>query len=222
MEYLDILIFAAVAVFVFVRLWSVLGRREDGQPQRPNPFASSTSSPSDEDDFILLPDRTKPFDSSAITEQGHALTSLAGTLDQIKALDAKFDEKVFLQGAKAAFTTILAGFAGNDLSKIAKWLAPDVLESFQSAIDARQSAGQSLDNKLVRIADTEISAARLDGTRAHLTVAFVSHQINVVRDPGGDIVSGAPDKEEEVHDVWVFARDMKSPNPNWTLIETRA
>jgi len=222
MDYLDIFIFAAVAVFIFARLLSVLGRRDDDEPQKPNPFAASTPRSRDGEGPLALPDLARSLEPPVISPEGHALYSLAGTLDRIRALDASFDEKQFLQGAKTAFSLIVEGFARGDLPEISRWLAPSVLESFQGAVRARQAAGQTQESKIERISEAEISAARLEGSRAFLTVDFVSHQVNVLRDAQGRVVSGEEDRAEEIRDVWVFARDLTAKNPNWTLIETRS
>lgn len=219
MDYLDIIFFAVITVFVLARLWSVLGRRNDDEAQRRNPFVVP---PPQEDDVLVLPDKTRTPESPAVIAHGYAPTSLAGMLDQMKTIDATFDEKQFLQGAKTAFTRIVEGFALGDLSSIERWLAPPVLQSFRRAVAARQAAGHVLESRLDRIADADISSANLDDTRAELTVTFVSHQINVTRDAQGAIVAGQPDQPEEIRDVWVFARDLKSGDPNWTLVETRS
>lgn len=222
MDYLDILVFAAMAVFVLARLWSVLGRRDDNETQRQNPFAAPLSHAQDEEDVVVMPEGARAQEGRALLTHKVAPTSLAGVLDQIKTLDPTFDEKQFIQGAKAAFTRILEGFAKGDLSSIAKWLAPTVLDSFQGAITARREAGQTLESRLDRIAEADISAARLEDSKAFLTVDFTSHQINVTRNAQGNVIDGKPDHAEEIRDVWIFSRDIKSNDPNWLLVETRS
>ncbi len=222
MDYLDILVFAAMAVFVLARLWSVLGRRDDNEPQRQNPFAASLTHAQDEEDVMVVPEGARALENKALLAGRLAPTSLAGVLDQIKTLDPSFDEKKFIQGAKTAFARIVEGFAKGDLSSIAKWLAPAVLDGFQKAIVSRQDARQTLESRLDRISEADITAARLEETKAFLTVEFVSHQANVMRDAQGNVISGSPDQLEEVRDVWVFARDVKAADPNWLLVETRS
>jgi predicted lipid-binding transport protein (Tim44 family) len=222
MDYLDIIVFAALAVFIFARLWAVLGRRNEDEPQKSNPFTAHVPVVRDEEDVMVLPDRARSPETPVITAAGHALTSLAGVLDQIKGLDPFFDEKQFLQGAKTAFSLIVEGFARGDLSATARWLAPSVLDSFQKAVAARQDAGHVFEGKVERIADAEISAAKLDGSRALLTVTFVSVQANVLRDGHGQVLSGTPGQAEEIRDAWGFSRDLQSTDPNWILVETRS
>ncbi len=147
---------------------------------------------------------------------------MAGALDQIRAQDPSFDEKKFLEGARAAFQKIVGCFAAGDLSPVERFLGPAVRQPFLKAIEARRAAGQTLENRIERIAAVDIVAAKLEGTVATLSVEFVSHQVNVLRDASGQIIDGAASQAEEVRDLWVFSRDVQSANPNWQLIETRS
>lgn len=215
MDY-DTLIYAAIAVALLLRLWFVFGRRNEEDPQRPNPFIMPAPGPkSDQPDASTSPPKPKAL-------IGAAPESLAGGLEQIKALDPTFDERAFLQSVRATFTTIVEDFAKGDMSGIASLLGPNVLPHFQNAIDARQKAGQSMESHIWRINDAETTAAKTDGTRAIITVRFVSHQENILRDASGQIVSGAPGKIEEITDIWTFTRDTAAKDPNWILTETRS
>ena len=221
MDNLDIIILAAVTAFILARLWFVLGRRNDDERERPNPFAAPPQG-DDEEDVVLLPKPEAAQGSSALTLRGHSVYSLAGALDKIKEKDPFFDEKQFLQGSKAAFTMIVEAFAHNDLAPAARWLAPPVRESFQKAITARQAAGKVLEGHVERVAEAEVAAARLEDSWAYLTVQFTSIQANITRNAEGQIIAGAPGQTEEIHDTWVFARDLKADDPNWQLVETRS
>ncbi len=222
MDYLDILVFSVMAVFVFVRLWSVLGGRHDDEPQKQNPFATKTPQNQDEEGVVVMPEGTRPQEIQPLLSARVAPTSLAGVLEQVRVLDPEFDEKRFIHGAKMAFERIVNGFAKGDLAHIEKWLAPEVSDSFQKAISKRQEARQTLESRLDRIAEADIISARLEGTRAFLTVSFSSYQENVTRDAFGATISGSPGQVEEIRDVWTFARDLKSDDPNWLLVETRS
>ncbi|MDD5585823.1 MAG: Tim44/TimA family putative adaptor protein [Alphaproteobacteria bacterium] len=222
MNNLDIILLAAIAAFILGRLWLVLGRRNDDEPERPNPFAASLPGEKDEEDVMVLPKSVPGTEPPVITPEGHAVASLAGALDLIRETDPAFDEKTFLQGAKTAFTIIVETFAKGDLSPVSAWLAPSVRESFEKAVAARKEAGETLEAHIERIADADIARARLEDSRAFLTVDFTSHQTNVVRNAAGQIVLGAPGQTEEIRDTWTFARDLKSDDPNWQLVETQA
>lgn len=226
MENFDILIYAAITVFLFSRLWAVLGRRDEDEPEdkpaRPNPFARAEKRAEDEENVIVLEGRAKPVSPSVLTPEGHALDSLAGAIDQIRLKDPSFNEKKFLEGAKAAFTKIVESFAQGDMTAVVWLLGPSVRQPFEKAIAARKEAGQTLENHVEKIAAVDIVSAKMEETRATLGVEFISHQINLLRDAKGEIVDGDPGQAEEVRDLWVFQRDMTSPDPNWLLIETRS
>lgn len=225
MDYLDILIYAAITAFLLSRLWAVLGRRDDdedaGLDNRPNPFDSPPSQ-ADDEDVMVLEGRAKPVVSSVLTPEGHAPASLAGALDRIREQDPVFDEKNFLDGARAAFQKIVGCFAAGDLTPVAWLLGPAVREPFEKAIAARKAAGQTLENTIERIAAADIVAAALKGTVASLSVEFVSYQVNLLRDASGALKEGSPNQAEEVRDVWVLRRDLRSTDPNWQLVETRS
>ncbi len=225
MDNFDILIYAAVTVFLLSRLWAVLGQKDEGEkgrPPRPNPFGPSETGQTDEEDVMVLEGRARPVAPSVLTQGGHAPTSLAGALDQIRGQDPAFDEKKFLEGARAAFQKIVGCFAAGDLSSVERFLGPAVRQPFSRAIEARRAAGQTLENHIEKIAAIDIVGAKTEGSAAILSVEFVSHQINVLRDSSGQIIDGATGRAEEVRDLWVFSRDLRSENPNWQLIETRS
>ncbi len=229
MENFDIFIYAVVAILVIARLRSVLGRRDEDEADdtsRPDPFASpkeTKPSATDEEDVMILEGRARPAPTaSVLTPQGHAPMSLAGTLDQFRLVDHTFDEKKFLDGAKLVFAKIVECFAAGDLSPVVRFLGPAVRGPFEKAIEARKAAGQTLENRMERLAAADIVAARIENTVATLSVEFVSHQVNVLRDASGQILDGDPGRAEEVRDLWTFRRDLRSPDPNWQLVETRS
>ena len=100
-------------------------------------------------------------------------------------------------------------------------LSDDVYDNFAAAIRSRQISGETLETTVNAIRDADVTEARMDGRTAFVTVTFISEQINVTRDKDGNIVDGDPDQPLEVVDIWTFARNTRSRNPNWTLIETR-
>jgi len=225
MEMMDIIIYAAIAAFLAYRLWTVLGQREDGdesRQQRPNPFSAPEKKPSVDDDVMVIEGRVRPVIESALTPQGHAPTSLAGTLDRMRQLDPSFDEKKFIEGAKTAFSKIVFAFAAGDLAPVARWLGPAVRNPFEEAIAERKARGLTLENKIERIVAADIVAAAQKDMTATLSVEFVTYQVNILRDAHGAILDGTPGKAEEVRDLWVLQRELNAADPNWMLIETRS
>lgn len=214
--FVEIVIFAMIAAFLVYRLRSVLGRRTGEERQRPNPYSPRTGAP---DNVVPLPGRDRPA-PAPVTAPGEPL-SLAASIDQIGAADPSFDEKQFLQGARAAFPMIVEAFARGDTATLRPLLADDVYDNFARAIRARQSAGETLETHVVRVVDADVAEARMDGRTALLTVRLVSEQTNVLRDRDGAVVDGDPNAPETVEDVWTFARNTRSSDPNWSLVETR-
>jgi predicted lipid-binding transport protein (Tim44 family) len=216
---IDIIIFAVIAALLFARLWTVFGRRNDEDKQRPNPFITPVTRPQDNDQPLQgrQPARPPPL---LLQPFKAAPASLAGGLEQIKSRDPNFDEKQFLQGAKSAFTMIVEDFAKGDMARITRLLTPAVLQHFQQALEVRRSAGQVAESKIISIKDAETVAVRMDGNQAFMTVQFVSNQENILRDNHGQVIGGEVGKVEEITDRWTFARDMTSSDPNWLLVET--
>lgn len=216
--FIEIVIFAMIAAFLVYRLRSVLGRRTGEEQQRPNPFTARAGQP---DNVIPLPNRDRPRPDDAVVSDEPL--SLAGSLDQIKAVDSSFDEKHFLDGAKAAFQMIVESFARGESATLRPLLADDVFASFDRVIRDRQSRGETDDTRVERVREAEVVEARLDqGRYAVVTVRLVSDQINVLRGRDGAVIEGDPKAVVEANDVWTFARDTQSRSPNWALSEIRA
>jgi predicted lipid-binding transport protein (Tim44 family) len=217
--FIDILIFAMIAAFLVYRLRGVLGRRHGEERQRPNPY---TSRPGQEagDNVVTLPDRARvPVDVPPPAPDEPY--SLAAGIAQIQANDPTFEEKGFVQGAKAAFGMIVTAFAQGDTPTLRPLLSDDVYDNFAAAIRSRQSSGETLETTVTNIREADVTEARMDGRTAFVTITFISEQINVTRDKDGTVIEGDPEQPLEVVDIWTFARNTRSRNPNWTLIETR-
>lgn len=220
---IEIIIFAMIAAFLVHRLRSVLGRRNGEERPRPNPFAGGDEGEAARDNVIPLPSRNRadrPSSPPTSVDADEPL-SLAARLASIHDADPNFDEKGFLIGARGAFEMIIAAFATGDLKALRPLLADDVYDNFARAVRGRQSAGETLETRIEAIREADVVDARLTRAEAMLTVRFVSDQINLSRDKDGRIVDGDPNQPVEVVDVWTFARDTRSRDPNWLLVETR-
>ena len=146
---------------------------------------------------------------------GKSLTAL------IKA-DPSFDPAQFLDGAKTAYEMVVGAFAEGDGKTLKQLLGDDVLDGFSKAIAEREQRGETHQSTLVGIDKADIIEAELKDKQAYVTVKFVSELISVTRDAAGEIVDGDPKKVREVTDIWTFARDTSSRNPNWKLAATEA
>ncbi|PWC52257.1 Tim44/TimA family putative adaptor protein [Azospirillum melinis] len=222
--FIEIVIFAMIAAFLVYRLRSVLGRRTGEERQRSNPFTSAPGA-AKPDNVVPLPERSRarpdvaPGADVVVSDEP---LSLAASIDQIRAADPNFDEKHFLEGSKAAFAMIVDAFARGDTATLRPLLADDVYDSFAQVIRDRQAAGEQHEARIEQVREAEVVEAKLDaGRTARVTVRLVSDQVNVVRDRNGAIVDGDPKALVENTDVWTFARNLRSRDPNWALVEVR-
>ncbi len=234
MIWFDIVIFAAVAVFLGWRLYAVLGERHGDERARGNPFDSVPPSVNDVLKTIRgKVERSKPVDAASETgEPGpvvqppspspHAPDSLAGRLAAIQEADPNFNEKSFLAGARSAFDLIVTAFAAEDTATLRPLLSDDVYDSFATAIRARQAAGEKLATKIQKIREIQLEDATLQLNTARVTVHITSDQVQVTRNAAGDVLSGDPAKAREVIDIWTFSRNTRALDPNWVLAETRS
>jgi predicted lipid-binding transport protein (Tim44 family) len=147
--------------------------------------------------------------------------SLAGGLAHVKAVDADFDERQFLEQARSDFTAIVEAYAKADMDSVASLVSPELLIHFQNAAAARNAAGQTAQTKVLKIKEADPTAARAEGTQTFVTVRFISDQENILRDARGTVIGGAEGKCEEVTDTWTFARDAQKPEAKWLVVETR-
>lgn len=226
------IIFLALAVFIFLRLRSVLGQRTGRERPPYDPYSARDAvRPATTDKVVTLPGRPteaapKPVAEVAPAERWKGVAEpgspIAAGLDAIAAADPGFDAKHFLTGARAAYEMVVTAFADGDQRTLKNMLSRDVYEGFESAIRDREARGETVETRFVSIDKAEIVGAELRGRNAQLTVRFVSQLVSVTRDRSGTALEGAPDRVTEVTDVWTFARDVSSRDPNWKLIATEA
>ena len=224
---LDILIYAVIAAILLWRLWVVLGRRNEEDASRPNPFdvpppaAAPPPGPAPSNAALPAPGVTPAGDVPVLRPIFNlAPTSLEGGIAQIKLLDPAFDERDFLRQAKADFAAILTAFAQGDLTPVDARLGAAVKRNFAAAIAARVAAGQVLQNRITRMVDVETAAARAEGGAASLTVRFVSEQENILRDAEQRVIGGETGRVEQLTDLWRFSRDTAVAGSVWQLVET--
>lgn len=231
---LTTLLFLAAAVFIFLRLRSVLGRkigheRPPGEPyiQRDGPQGRT------DDNVVPLPNRNGdgrangPAGSEApvvdrlkgIAQPG---TPVAAGLSAIMAADTTFEPNYFIGGAKGAYEIIVTAFAQGDRKSLKPLLSKEVFDGFAGALDQREQAGQTVASSFVGIDKAEIVEAALKATSAHVTVRFVSKLIQSTKNANGAIIDGDPSRVMEVTDIWTFARDVSERDPNWRLVATEA
>lgn len=231
--FLDVysLVFLLVAVAIFWKLRSVLGRRTGNERPPVDPFArreekSASAGADTNDNVVALPRSSRsPSSMSDQTAAGIDTVAPAGSalntaLRTIVSADRNFDARSFIDGARAAYEMIVSAFAAGDRETLRNLLSKEVYEGFDAAISEREQRGEKVETTFVGIDKADITEAALKGGIAQITVRFVSQLISVTRDRSGSVVEGDPAKVGDVTDVWTFARDTRSRDPNWKLIAT--
>jgi len=231
------IIFLALAVFIFLRLRSVLGQRTGGErppyDRAARDVANGATNGAANSNVVPLPgtvlDRAPPTAPSeaapvpdrwkGVTEPG---TPLAQGLDAVAASDSSFDAQHFIAGARSAYEMIVLAFANGDRRALKDLLSKEVYDGFDSAIREREQREQKVETRFVGIDKAELVGAEVRDRAAHLTVRFVSQMVTVTRDKAGTVVDGSPEKVTDVTDIWTFARDISSRDPNWKLVGTES
>lgn len=214
---IQLIVLAAVAIFLILRLRSVLGTR-DGFERPALPVAPSsadrpqprlvTTAPGGKDDDIL--------DHAA--EGSPAAQALAA----MKRAEPSFNVGEFLRGARGAYEMILMAFQKGDLSPVDRFLAPEVADSFRTIVEQRHAKGLSIDATFVGIREMALTEASYDEAKgvADVTVRFVGELTSVVKNAAGEVVEGSPTDIRRQKDVWTFSRRMGAADPNWQLVAT--
>ena len=242
----DIILIGLVAVFLILRLRSVLGKRTGNErPPARDPFtppAPPTPAPrmgdrpgepptagqSGNDNVVPLPSANMPPPRPSLATNGPGgiratvMPTASAGVAAIRAADPNFEPLGFTAGARAAFTTIVEAFAKGDTATLRPLLDGPTYASFEAAIRGRAERKEKAETTLIGFEASDISSAAMDGTNAIVTVRFVSEQINVVRNSESQIIDGNPNEVQKVIDLWTFRRDTKSSDPNWLLIKTES
>jgi predicted lipid-binding transport protein (Tim44 family) len=228
------IIFLVLAVFIFLRLRSVLGQRtgRERPPYDPYSAREAARTSTNDNNVVTLPPR--PADATAkpaadaetpaerwkgVAEAG---SPAAAGLDTIAAQDNSFDPKHFITGARAAYEMIVTAYAQGDRRNLKNLLSKDVYDGFEQAIKDRETRGEKAETRFVSIDKADITGADVKAKTAQVTIRFVSQLVSVTHDRDGNVIDGSPDKVTDVTDVWTFARDLSSRDPNWKLVATEA
>lgn len=208
-----VILFAMIAGFLAMRLYSVLGKRTGHEQPLPKPAEERLAAAPMARTIDVTPEvrDTGPRLIDAGAESG---------LRAVIAADPSFDVAQFVEGSKAAYRMILEAFWKGDEETLGWLVEEDVRAGFTAAIEERRAAGHVLENRLVAIERAQIVEAVLEGKTARLTVRFDADIASVTRDAQGVLVAGSMSDAVETHDAWTFARDLRSDDPNWKLVET--
>jgi predicted lipid-binding transport protein (Tim44 family) len=202
-----------VALFVGLRLYSVLGRRTGHEQQpvtRPDAVPGTEPMPTMTD---ATPERTEP---SGLAYEDKA----AAGIRAIISADPSFDVSRFLDGAQAAYRMILEAYWKGDRDELSALAGDEVRAAFGQAISERDAAGHKLDNRLIAIERAVIEEAELVGREASISVRFDADIAAITRNEAGEVVAGSLTDAIVTHDIWTFRRTLGSSDPNWLLVDT--
>ena len=193
-EYIDIILLAMIAGFIFLRLRGILGKKTGFEDEIKSNFHQETAD-------VNETNIEKNLDSETFDEKA---------------------KKEFLKGAQIAYETIVTNFSKGKLKDIKSLLDLSVYEQFNSALDERKSKNYSSETTFVGINSAEIKDHKQNKNMLEVTVKFVSEIISCIKDKENKIISGDPQKVKKVNDIWKFSKDSRSNNPNWLLVDTQA
>ena len=213
-QLIQIIVLAGVALFLVLRLRSVLGTRE-GFEDTKTPMQTPKRK------FEVIDGGGEDFDISNYVELD---SQMGKALAAMKRVEPSFSVGEFTEGARQAYEMILMAFENGDLDFLEQYLAPDVYESFATVIKSRADKGLSVEATFIGVSGVKISAADFDeeNREASITMKFVGEMTSVVRDASGEVVEGDVKAVKKQSDTWTFARLMGGENPNWLLVGTGA
>ncbi len=223
----------AIALVVFWRLRSALGTRTGTEKPPIDPFGTKRPEPpkpaEQQGTVVRFPQGSMEEPQKGIPEPAAPIwtgfaepgSELATSLERMAEADPSFTPRSFVDGAKMAYEMIVEAFAKGDKPTLKNLLSKDVFDGFSRAIDEREAQGQRVESRFVGVDKAVIQQATLTGSRAAITMQFVSELITATYSRSGDVIDGDPKEIREVTDVWTFERDVTSRNPNWKLVATQ-
>lgn len=220
-------IFLVIAVVVFLRLRSVLGKRTGSERPPYDPFQPRKPAPTAPSDKVIeLRRPTAPPMGTPEAPQGEVIAA-AGTpaaegLRALAAADRTFKADAFIAGAKSAYEMIVTAFAEGDRGTLKQLLSKEVYDGFVQAITDREARGEKMEFKFVGIDKADITGAAVKGPTAQVTVRFMSKLVSATHDKTGAVIDGDPTHVGDVTDIWTFAREVAARDPNWKLVATES
>jgi predicted lipid-binding transport protein (Tim44 family) len=228
-QFIDIIFFAMIAIFLILRLRGVLGKRDrnDGAGFldlfKQDLDTDKTKYETKDNNVVKLSKiDNKSEDFEEILSAAETSSPLTDGILQVQECDTNFNQEDFLVGARVAFEMILKSYASAEVDVLKPLLSNEVFGNFSKAIQDRENAGHVMEDTLVGIKKSEMVEAYMEGDCANITIKFESEQVNAVRDENGDVVQGSADVILTTTDFWTFARETKSKDPNWLLVATRS
>lgn len=231
MEFFDFgtIFFLIAAVVIFFQLRNVLGRRTGNERPPFDPYTAGRAAkdaPAKSENVVSLPRAKRASDDekedvyASIDAFEKPGSDLNKGLRAIRDADPTFEPKTFVDGAKMAYEMIVMAYADGDRKTLKNLLSREVFDGFVAAIADREGRSEKVQSSFVGIDKINIVGAEMKGSEAHVTLRIVSELISATRDKAGEVIDGDPETVAEVKDVWTFARDTRSKDPNWKLVAT--
>jgi predicted lipid-binding transport protein (Tim44 family) len=212
---LQLLVLAGIAIFLVLRLRSVLGTREgfEKPPASVQPEARSR-----EHDFEVIEGGPDLDITDHVDENSDAAKALAA----MKRIEPSFSVSEFLSGARGAYEMILMGFERGDVAELKTFLADDVYETFADVVAQREEQGLTIEAEFIGVRELTLADAAYDEASglAEITVRYVGELTSVVKNAEGEVLEGSPTAVKRQKDVWTYARNMGTDDPNWQLVAT--
>ncbi len=214
---MEILIFAALAAYLFFRLWSVLGTQNEKGDflNRSTPIKGEVG-----DNVILLPQKQPK--KSPFPELHQLSSEVQQELKKLSDLDSSFNLTSFLKGARAAFGMTIEAFSDGDLISLQKLLAPHVYNQFYSVIESRSAKKLTVKTEIKDITISDLTKIEIKEGEAFISLRFVSNQIVTTLNEEGQIIDNPSKLAVLMTDLWTFRREISATTPNWQLTETRS
>ena len=208
LPFIDIIIFAIIAVFLIFRLRNILGEKTGFDPKADNQSKTSKNEKvSNVVDFTKKVENLKEYEFSS-------------EIREIMKIDNSFKIDEFISGANTFFKMVVNGFVEGNIENIKKYVKPKIFKDFQNAIDERIKEKEKLIIDILSINHTKIKNIKIKGNIVKLEVIFDTVQIKALQDINDEIIDGDLDEKIDVKDMWTFERNFKLQSKNWTLIET--
>ena len=207
MPFVDILIFAVIAIFLIMRLRNILGSREGFEQKQDNRPIQPVNQAESAREKKVVPLRPSQLDGTG--------------LEAVRRADPNFSDDTFMQGAASAFGMVLSAFADSDVTQLRRLLSFELYEEFSESIRLRNKNGDELSIEIISIDDVQLTEGQVVDNIASVTVTFVSTQTRTLTDRDGVVLEEDSMESTELTDIWVFERDTQLDDPNWKLVETR-
>ena len=207
MPFVDILIFAVIAIFLIMRLRNILGSREGFEQKQDNRPIQPVNQAESAREKKVVPLRPSQLDGNG--------------LEAVRRADPNFSDDTFMQGAASAFGMVLSAFADGDVTQLRRLLSFELYEEFSESIRSRNKNGDELVIEIISIDDVQLTDGQVVDNIASVTVTFVSTQTRTLTDRDGVVLEEDSMDSTELTDIWVFERDTQLDDPNWKLVETR-